>query len=199
MLAATASPRGSPSVHRTRIDRFVASCRGLRRGVVRVLLAALFAGHLLACTTPASDTAHHASADANGKSSRFPIVDMSDVMKAKLVYTEAIVNGLARGDLPLVAENAAAMRELSERASWMVHDTVTYLALSDTFRTQLGRMETHARAGDAAALVEDYVAVTNTCLACHVYLQRERRSADMPGRLSGAETPSPLQRIALRR
>ncbi len=133
---------------------------------------------------------------AEEKASRFPALDMSDIMHAKLVCTEGIVNGLARGDLAQVADSAEAMRDLSERASWMVHDTVAYIALSETFREQLDAMIRHARSGDRGALVGDYAAITNTCLACHAYLQEERLESEMPGRISARPGPSAIRRIA---
>lgn len=131
-------------------------------------------------TAPASDATDTAAAP----SSPHEPIDMADVMKAKLVFTESIVNGLARGDLAQVAASAEAMRELSERASWRVQDTVTYIALSEVFRSQLATLAADARAGRRSDLVNDYVAVTNTCLACHSYLSRERQEQDMPGRIS---------------
>lgn len=156
----------------------------------RTLLLAALATGIAACeTSPAAPPAQE-------KASRFPALDMSDIMMAKLICTEGLVNGLARGDLAQVAASAERMRELSERASWMVHDTVTYLALSDTFRGQLEQMVRHADAGDRSALVADFVAVTNTCVACHAYLQEERLQQSLPGRLSRSPQPSALARIA---
>lgn len=156
----------------------------------RTLLLAALAMGIAACdSSPAATTAQE-------KASRFPALDMSDIMMAKLVCTEGLVNGLARGDLEQVAASAERMRELSERASWMVHDTVTYLALSGTFRAQLEEMVRHANAGDRSALVSDFVAVTNTCVACHAYLQEERLQQSLPGRLSRSSQPSALMRIS---
>ena len=117
-------------------------------------------------------------------------------MQAKLLLAGELVNGLAVGDLVKVSESAEAMRALSERASWRVQETVTYVALGEVFRSQLDRLAADARAGNREALVGDYVAVTNTCLACHRYLDRERRDQDMPGRLS--RRSNLLERLAIR-
>lgn len=162
----------------------------LRSRACRLPAIAAIAGALLA----ACDAAPPPRAEE--KVGRFPALDMTDIMQAKLLCSEGIVNGLARGDLAQVAESAEAMRELSERASWMVHDTVTYVAISETFRDELDRMIRHARAGDREALVGDYAAVTNTCLACHAYLREERLEQEMPGRLSAQSEPSAIRRLA---
>lgn len=148
-----------------------------------LLAASLAAISLVGCTAP-ERTASAPAANEPAASSPHQPIDMADVMKAKLVFTESIVNGLARGDLAQVAASADAMRELSERASWRVQDTVTYVALSEVFRSQLATLAADARAGRRGDLVNDYVAVTNTCLACHSYLSRERQEQDMPGRIS---------------
>ena len=149
-----------------------------------LLAPSLLAVAAASCTAPEKAPAPPTADAAPAASFPHQPIDMADVMKAKLVFTESIVNGLARGDLAQVAASADAMRELSERASWRVQDTVTYVALSEVFRSQLATLAADARAGHRSSLVNDYVAVTNTCLACHSYLSRERQEQDMPGRIS---------------
>ncbi len=150
-----------------------------------LLAASLATIAMSSCTAPArTASAPSGSEPTAATTSPHQPIDMADVMKAKLVFTESIVNGLARGDLAQVAASAEAMRELSERASWRVQDTVTYIALSEVFRSQLATLAADAREGRRSDLVNDYIAVTNTCLACHSYLSRERQEQDMPGRIS---------------
>lgn len=160
-----------------------------------------------ACRSPGPDTADGSGATTDRvaatdeapdrPSSPHGSRDVQELMQAKLLLAGELVNGLATGDLVKVAESAEAMRALSERASWRVQETVTYVALGEVFRSQLDRLAADARAGNREALVGDYVAVTNTCLACHHYLDRERRDQDMPGRISDA-TRTPLERLARR-
>ena len=151
-----------------------------------------------ACSAPDRQTVSTESMVSDRASAPHEPLDLKNIMQAKLVFTESIVNGLARGDLVQVAASAEAMRELSERASWRVHDTVTYVALSEVFRSQLATLAADARDSRREALVGDYVAVTNTCLACHDYLSRERQEQDMPGRISqGRQADASQLRIAL--
>lgn len=171
---------------------------GVRRGV---LVISLLVG-LAACrggpdSAPVASTQEPASQPTT-PSSPHGARTVQELMQTKLLLAGELVNGLAVGDLVKVAESAESMRELSERASWRVQETVTYVALGEVFRSQLDRLATDARAGNREALVGDYVAVTSTCLACHRYLDRERREQDMPGRMSHGAPTSVLHRVAAR-
>jgi hypothetical protein len=169
-----------------------------------IVATSVLVSTLVACRGPApladeSPTVQSASVEAGHDappSSPHGARDVQELMQAKLLLAGELVNGLAVGDLVKIAESAEAMRALSERASWRVQETVTYVALGEVFRSQLDRLAADARAGNREALVGDYVAVTNTCLACHRYLDRERRDQDMPGRLSDRSTL--LDRLAIR-
>ncbi|HRP62170.1 MAG TPA: hypothetical protein PK400_02635 [Phycisphaerales bacterium] len=113
-----------------------------------------------------------------------PLMDMNDVMHAKLVHTQAIVEGLAIGDLRQVRLNAEQLQLVSMESTWMVHDTVAYVALSDDFRAIARALAEHAAANDLNAATTSYAALTNSCIACHTYLRQERLLRDAPGRLS---------------
>src|SRR5690606_34061863 len=98
--------------------------------------------------------------------------------------TQAIVEGLALGDMRQVAMNAESLHGLSTRASWMVHDTVTYVALSETFRERVMALQAFAEAGDVDGAMDSYLEVTRSCLDCHTYMREERQFKDAPGRRS---------------
>lgn len=110
------------------------------------------------------------------------IVNMADVMQVKLIHTQAIVEGLALGDMRQVAVNAESLHGLSSRASWMVHDTVTYIAMSEKLRETVSNLQIQSQAGNADAAMVAYLDMTHSCLDCHTYLREERRFMDAPGR-----------------
>lgn len=112
---------------------------------------------------------------------------MRGIMHAKLVHTQAIVEGIATSDFDAVAQNADDLVELSERGSWMVHDTMAYVAFSDDFRNTARTLADDARRGDADRVVEHYSDLIRTCVACHDYLRRERLLKDLPGKVSRAD------------
>jgi hypothetical protein len=115
---------------------------------------------------------------------RSPLIDMHDVMQAKLVHTQAIVEGLALGDLEQVQINALRLEEASSDSRWMVHDTVTYIVLAEDFRTVARRLAEQAAANNMDGVIEYYAALTNSCVRCHAYLHRERATSGVPGRIS---------------
>ncbi len=133
-----------------------------------------------ACTTGQREDA----AAGSEQYQRSADLNMSDVMQAKLIHTQAIVEGMALGSMPQVEANAEALHELSLHASWMVHDTVTYVAMSESFRDTVMALWQHAEANDADAVMNGYLAMAQSCLDCHTYLREERRFRDAPGRRS---------------
>jgi hypothetical protein len=155
----------------------------LRHWLSMLLMIAVAAVVVVGCATQRASRNSEMLDEYNGHY-RPPTVDMTNVMQAKMLHTQAIVEGLALGDLRQVAVNADAMHELSVRSTWFVHETVTYVALSDEFRSLMDRMSRHAREGKMDAVIEDYAAVTHSCVACHRYLRKELLEKDMPGAVS---------------
>lgn len=127
--------------------------------------------------------------------------NMPHIMAGKLAHAQAILEGLALGDFRQIEVNAQQLVDISRQAEWMVHDTPSYFAMSDNFRAAAEAMVIDARANDLAALSRDYGALTGSCIACHRYLQAERPTLDMPGRVSmlGPHNPPPAtQRLSTR-
>ncbi len=118
--------------------------------------------------------------------------NMPHIMAGKLAHAQAILEGLALGDYRQIEVNAQMLVDISRQAEWMVHDTPSYFAMSDNFRAAAEAMVIDARAKDLAALSRDYGALTGSCIACHRYLQAERPTLDMPGKVSRLESISRL-------
>lgn len=113
---------------------------------------------------------------------------VSEVMRAKLSATQAILEGLTMGDLAQVEVNAVALKGISESGEWMTQDSPAYFAFSARFREVCDDMVAHARTRNLSALAGDYAHLTSSCVACHEYLRHEREVKDLPGRISFAET-----------
>ena len=105
-------------------------------------------------------------------------------MQAKLAHAQAVLEGLVMADYGQVESNALDLRQISERADWLAHDTESYYAFSRKFRTVCDDLVNHSRLKDINALAADYGALTNTCVACHDYLRKERLTKDMPGKVT---------------
>jgi hypothetical protein len=111
---------------------------------------------------------------------------LSDVMWAKLGLARAILEGLVTEDYAAIERNAVELHRLSEHASWMVTDSVTYVVSSDRFRQIVDDLAQNARGGDLSMATDDFALMTETCIACHTYLRRERLATDYPERISSA-------------
>jgi cytochrome c556 len=109
---------------------------------------------------------------------------MPSVMQAKLAHAQAVLEGLALADFRQIEVNAAALIDISQHADWLVHDTPSYASLSEHFRAAAQAMVDDAQRRDLAALSRDYGSLTGSCVACHRYLQAERPTLQMPGRVS---------------
>lgn len=109
---------------------------------------------------------------------------MPNIMQAKLAHAQALLEGLALADFGQIERNAFALVQISQQASWMVHDSPSYFAMSQNFREAAQAMVIDAQAKRLDALSRDYGALTGSCIACHRYLQAEKPTLDMPGRVS---------------
>jgi hypothetical protein len=109
---------------------------------------------------------------------------MPEVMRAKLAHAQALMEALAMGSFPHISANASALVEISQRADWLVHDTEAYYALSENFRKAAQALNDDGQRKDLQAATRDYNALVASCIACHRYLQAEKPTLDMPGKVS---------------
>lgn len=92
------------------------------------------------------------------------------LMAKKLAYSSSVLDGIARGDFPAIAKNAAALRELGQR-QWLQHETPEYREQLKVFwfaSEELAR-SADEKNGDGAALA--FVQMTISCVNCHKYLR----------------------------
>ncbi len=152
--------------------------------MVRVVLA-IMATSVLAVTACAPRSTGHLEAPAPGAP---PVGEAArgihEVMQAKLVHAQAVVEGVVWGDFQIVETNAVQLEALSNEAGWLVHDTVTYTVFSEQFRKIAGSMAVRARNRNLDAVTADYMELIRTCVACHTYLRRERLIGDFPEEFS---------------
>jgi hypothetical protein len=123
-----------------------------KTAVVRVGLLALLTA--LACVLSATG-----QGEQRGSLQKF--------MKRKLDLSKAVLEGLTLEDYALIAENARALRELSEDAQWRVSPNVNYLRLSNEFQDQAGDLTEKAKARNLDGATLAYVQMTMTCVKCH--------------------------------
>jgi hypothetical protein len=95
-------------------------------------------------------------------------------MRQKLEHAKNVLEGLTVEDFALVANNARAMRELSEDARWRVSPSVNYLRLSAEFQDLAGEMEAKAKEKNLDGATLAYVKLTMACVKCHKLVREQR-------------------------
>lgn len=110
--------------------------------------------------------------------------DVHSAMQSKLAHAQAILEGLALADFEQVQSNARDLKYISQSADWLTHDTESYYTFSTRFREVCDELINHSRQKNIAALSTDYGNLTNTCIACHDYLRKERLTKDIPGKVT---------------
>ncbi len=76
---------------------------------------------------------------------------------------------------------------MSQQADWLIHDTMTYLVLSEEFREVTRQLAADAAARDAEGVNAGYGSMVDVCVRCHTYLRRERLVKDFPDKVSRVE------------
>jgi cytochrome c556 len=99
---------------------------------------------------------------------------VSQFMRAKLVHSQKVLEGLALEDFEMIAKNSQQMSLLSQAATWQVLQTPEYLQQSTEFRRTADALTEAARKKnlDGAALA--YVELTMKCVNCHKYVRGVR-------------------------
>jgi hypothetical protein len=148
---------------------------------IRFVPFGLLAAVAAACTTQDSRREEPAN---DAFEQPLPRTTVPSVMQAKLAHAQALLEGITKADFPLVERNALALKEISQGADWLAHESPAYFALSAEFRTTCDDLVTQARDGNIRALAATYGSLANSCVSCHAWLRREREVKDMPGRVS---------------
>jgi cytochrome c556 len=106
---------------------------------------------------------------------------VGDFMRAKLMHSQKVLDGLVREDYDMIAKHAQEMSLLSQASTWQVLQTPEYRDRSTEFRRSVDALTEAAKKKnlDGAALA--YVEVTMKCVTCHKYV-RHVKMAKIEGR-----------------
>ena len=106
---------------------------------------------------------------------------VGDFMRAKLLHSQKVLDGLVREDFDMIAKHAQEMSLLSQASTWQVLQTPEYRERSTEFRRSVDALTEAAKKKnlDGAALA--YVEVTMKCVTCHKYV-RHVKMAKTEGR-----------------
>jgi hypothetical protein len=98
--------------------------------------------------------------------------DVKLFMRAKLVHSQKVLEGLTLENFDAVTKHAQQMALMSNDASWNVIQSEEYYERSADFRRSLVELKQAAEKKniDGAALA--YMSVTMKCIECHRYLRQ---------------------------
>jgi hypothetical protein len=100
--------------------------------------------------------------------------DLKTFMRQKLVHSQRVLEGLTLEEYSLVAENAKAMKELSEDTRWRVSPDINYLRLSAEFQDLADELAQKAKEKNLDGATLAYVRMTLNCVKCHEYTRDNR-------------------------
>jgi len=100
--------------------------------------------------------------------------DLKKFMRQKLDHSQKVLEGLTVENYALVAENARALKELSEDARWRVSPNINYLRLSAEFQDLAQEVAEKAKQKNLDGATLAYVRMTVNCVKCHEYTRENR-------------------------
>ena len=112
--------------------------------------------------------------------------DLSDFMRAKLVHSQRVVEGLCLADFDKIAKNSQDMSLLSLAETWQVLQTPEYIEYSRKFRNAADALTEAAKKKNLDEATKAYNVVTLRCVECHKYMRDVRMAGlerDVPQRL----------------
>jgi hypothetical protein len=99
---------------------------------------------------------------------------LDDFMRAKLVHSQNVVEGLVRADFDKIAKGAQELSLLSLAENWQVLQTPQYIEFSKKFRKSADSLSESARKKNLDQATKDYNIVLQRCVECHKYLRDVR-------------------------
>jgi hypothetical protein len=102
--------------------------------------------------------------------------EVAKIMRQKLSYAQAILEGVSTEDYKKITDSAGAMLALTHRVEWNVIDRPEYLGFSQEFRRALDELVDSAQRRSADGVAYDYVQMTKACVSCHRFVRGVKRA-----------------------
>jgi hypothetical protein len=91
----------------------------------------------------------------------------SDLMKAKLVAAQKVLEGISTEDFTLVGRSANQLLDYSKASAWMVQQSPEYARFTEDFRRQSTALAREARNKNVDGATVAYFQLTISCVNCH--------------------------------
>lgn len=94
-----------------------------------------------------------------------------EVMRLKLVYSQAVMEGIAKEDYTRIGANAQKLVQLSEGTGWYTRQTPEYELFTTEFRRHAQSLVKAAKDQNIDAATGAYMQMTVSCVSCHKYMR----------------------------
>lgn len=122
---------------------------------------------------------------------------LRDIMRAKLTYSQKILEGIATEDYPAVAANAQKLSLMTLEANWNILTTPDYLQHSMEFRRAADVVRDAAKKENLDGATLGYLQMTLKCVHCHQHVRKVRMALreNLPesSRLADLAPPAPRE------
>lgn len=96
-------------------------------------------------------------------------------MRQKLVYSQAILEGLALEKFDLVSKNAIRLRDMSQSNQWFTLKQPDYMTHTTNYQKSVDALYMAAVEKKLDEATEAYVKVARNCVECHRLVRVEQR------------------------
>lgn len=90
-----------------------------------------------------------------------------ELMQAKLVASQKVLEGIATEDFTLVGRNANLLLGYSKAEAWLTQQSPEYARQTEDFRRQASRLADEARKQNVDGATVAYFQLTISCVNCH--------------------------------
>ena len=99
-----------------------------------------------------------------------------DFMRAKLMYSQNIFEGLTTGDFLLIQAGIKEVQGITEGEQWVAIDNDHYRKLTEDFKTSVKRLKKAAESRNLDAIALRYYNMSTSCIDCHDHLRHAEYS-----------------------
>ena len=105
--------------------------------------------------------------------------DTQVFMRGKLVYSQAVLEGLALEKFDLVSKNTIRLRNMTQSNQWFICKQPDYVKHTASYQKNADALYMAAVEKNLDACTEAFVKVTRNCVDCHRIVRAEQRRQAM--------------------
>lgn len=109
--------------------------------------------------------------------------DLAVLMRAKLMSTQKVVEGLMDGDFNLIRKGGLELQRICDATSWRSHDDQVYGHYRAELKRSAIKMVEQADAGSLDGAAYGYMHTLTTCINCHDHCRNVLRIAQASPRV----------------